>query len=291
MQEPTPDPTAIQGFDQSPQVGTVELDRYCAGCGYNLRQQAVRREPTTKLLLCKCPECGAFEPANQATTRRRSWFAQFVFLFWLAWIAALGGILAMSISALVSLSIETGDLLNETKYLDKAITEQTSSGEREINFQYQLRALDGDRAFQLSAFLFASLIVGMGLIAVACIFLPHWKRRGYTLLALGWPIIALIAFYGMVANDYYVLKYATAGLKTWIFLSPLLVGLLAMAGGLIAIRLARPIARLIIRIVIPSRQRGPFAYLWLIDDKAIPGTVAAPLNKAASEETALPDDS
>ena len=133
-----------------------------------------------------------------------------------------------------------------------------------------------------------AVIIGLGLIAVACIFLPHWKRKGYVILALCWPIAALIGFYGMVANDYYVLKYATGGLKAWIFLSPMLAALFAMLGGLVAVRLARPIARLTIRIVIPSRQRGPFAYLWLVDDKAIPGTDVAPIGKAASEETALP---
>ena len=47
--------------------GTEPLDnaRFCHGCGYNLRGQAARREPMTRVLMVRCPECGEFEPANE----------------------------------------------------------------------------------------------------------------------------------------------------------------------------------------------------------------------------------
>lgn len=270
MDQSIQDPSEPTNFDQSPQVGQVELDRYCAGCGYNLRQQPVRREPTTHLLLCKCPECGAYEPANQATTRQRSWFAQLVYVLWLVWVVALGGALAGAISATVDLSYETGQLLNITKTLDEPIPDPrdaNSESVRTINFQYQLRELDGEHLLELSAYLIGSFAIAMGLLSVFLIFVPHWIRKGYVALALAWPIVALIVFYGMRLVDHYTLDYASSGLTRWIFLSPLLIVLFAIAGGLTAVCLSRPIARLIIRILIPARQRGPFAYLWLVDSK------------------------
>lgn len=257
-------------FDQSPQVGQVELDRYCRACGYNLRQQPVRREPTTALLLCKCPECGAYEPANQATTRQRSWFGSLVVLLWLAWIAALGGALAGAVSATVNLAYETGELLNITQTLDEPIPDPrdtASESVRTINFQYQLRPLDGEYLLEMSAYLLATFVIALGMLTLFLVFVPHWRRKGYVALALGWPIVALIVFYGMRLIDNYTLDYASSRLTLWIFLCPLLVTLFAIAGGLTAVCLSRPIARLIVRILIPARQRGPFAYLWLVDGK------------------------
>jgi hypothetical protein len=277
MDEPPPpstpepiEPAAPPTFDQLPQLGQVELDRFCAGCGYNLRQQAVRQEPTTRLLLCQCPECGAFEPANQATTRPKSWFAQLVYILWLAWIAALGLALAGAIGANVGLSHETGELLNETQYLDEPIPDPRDANKdsvRTINFEYGLQPLNGEYALQLGAHILGAFAVGAGLLALAVLFVPHWPRKGYAWLALGFPFIALIVFYCTRLVDHYTLDYATHALKLWIWLCPLLIVLFSIAGGLTAICIARPIARLLIRILIPARQRGPFAYLWLVDDK------------------------
>lgn len=277
MDDAIPEPSQPEGFDHSPQLGQVELDRYCTGCGYNLRQQPVRREPVTGLLLCKCPECGAFEPANQATTRQRSWFAQVVFLFWLAWLAVLGMSLAGSIGATMELSRETGELLNETKYLDQPIEQTKADGStRTVTFQYQLRPLDGERALRLALHMGGAFAIAAGLLALLLLFVPHWPRRGYVWLALGWPAVALVGFYGTRIVDNYTLDYATGGLRLWIFLSPLLITLFAITGGLTAVCLGRPIARLVVRLLIPARQRGPFAYLWLVDGKTPPGTRPKP---------------
>lgn len=267
------EPDTSPSFDQLPQLGQVELDRFCAGCGYNLRQQPVRRESFTGLMLCKCPECGAFEPANQATTRPRSWFGQLVLLLWLVWIAALGLALVGAVSATVNLTYEAGELLSETRELEEPIPDpRDTSGNsvRMINFEYALHPLDAEHSVELFAYLGAVFVVSAGLLTLVMLFVPHWSHKGYFLLALGWPIIALIVFYCMRLIDHYTLDYATRGLRLWIYLSPLLITLFAYAGGGTAVCLARPIARLVIRILIPARQRGPFAYLWLVDGKTPP---------------------
>ena len=280
MDDPThpPEPVATiepPSFDQLPQLGQVELDRFCTGCGYNLRQQAIRQETHTRLLLCRCPECGAFEPANQATTRPKSWFAQIVYLFWLIWIVAMGTALVGAAAANIGLSHDLGELLSETRYFDDPIPDpraKDSDSVRTINFEYDLRPLTGEYALEVAGRVLGAFAVGAGLLALAVLFVPHWPRKGYAWLALGFPLVALIAFYCSQLIDYYILDYATQALMLWIWLSPLLIVLFSIAGGLTAICIARPIARLVIRILIPARQRGPFAYLWLVDGKTPPGT-------------------
>lgn len=275
MDESIPESAAPLSFDHLPQLGQVEMDRFCAGCGYNLRQQPVRRESATGLLLCKCPECGAFEPANQAITRPRSWFAQLVYVLWFAWIAALGMALAGAIAANVGLSHEIGELLTETRYLDEPIPDPratNSNSVRTINFEYDLRALDGLYALEVAGRVLGAFAVGAGLLTLLLVFVPHWPRKGYAWLAIGFPLVALIVFYCTRLFNHYTLDYATDALTLWIYLSPLLIVLFAIAGGLTAICIARPITRLLIRILIPPRQRGPFAYLWLVDNKTPPTT-------------------
>lgn len=266
----TTKPIEPPSFDDQPQVGQVELDRYCVRCGYNLRQQAVRREPATRLLLCKCPECGSFEPANQAMTRPKSWFGQLVLLLWLVWIAALGGAVAGAIGGTARLSYQAGELLSETESLDTPIPDPrdtTGNSVRMISFQYQVQELDAENTVMLISVLLGSFATALGLLSLFLIFVPHWRRRAYVILALGWPIVSLIGSYTAHLVDNYTLAYATDGLAMWIYLSPLLITFFAFAGGLTGVCLSRPIARLIVRIVIPSRQRGPFAYLWLVDGK------------------------
>jgi hypothetical protein len=264
---------ATPSFEDAQQVGQVELDRYCTGCGYNLRQQPVRREPTTQLLLCRCPECGDFSPANQATTRPRSWFANLVLILWIVWIAALGAALAAAVAINIDLSDQLGQGVSETEKLDVPIPDpRVTSGDnvRTISFQYVIADLDRPTIVKLALVLLGALATGAGLLAIAVLFVPHWSARGYAILAASWPILGMIGFYGTRMIDAYTYIYASDELKRWIILSPVLVAFFSITAGITAACLARPVARLVVRIAIPARQRGPFAYLWLVDGKAVP---------------------
>ncbi|MEO1237648.1 MAG: hypothetical protein AAFX76_12750 [Planctomycetota bacterium] len=63
----------IAGFDAQPAVAQVEGDRFCRGCGYNLRQQPIRVEPETDTVMLRCPECGGFASAHESVTASRRW--------------------------------------------------------------------------------------------------------------------------------------------------------------------------------------------------------------------------
>lgn len=264
-------------FDEAPQIGVVELDRYCTGCGYNLRQQIVRREPVTRLLLCRCPECGAFEPANQATTAAQRWFAQLILLFWVAWIACWIGLVAGAIGIAVELSNETTQLTTESYKLDEPVFLDPRPGEkhsRTINYEYRMQAMDLELGSRLAIIAAGTFLVGAGLIGLSTVMIPHWKRRSYIRLAVAWPVVALVIMFITIASDNYTLEAATQSLKLWLFLSAIILAHLAVFGGLAAVWLGRPTARWLVRMMIPPRRRGPFAFLWLADGKDPPSTQA-----------------
>ena len=53
-------------------VACIDLDRFCEGCAYNLRTLPVYRDERTGIPVVRCPECGRFQSANDASTVARS---------------------------------------------------------------------------------------------------------------------------------------------------------------------------------------------------------------------------
>lgn len=67
-------------------LACVESDRFCAGCGYNLRTLPVHRDYRTKILLVRCTECGQYQPANDLATVTRPWLHRLSAFFLVLWI-------------------------------------------------------------------------------------------------------------------------------------------------------------------------------------------------------------
>lgn len=268
------DPTP-ERFDDAPVIAAVELDRYCSYCGYNLRQQQVRREPTTALLLCRCPECGTFEPANQLLTKRRTWLGQLGAVLWLLWIVGWVALMGVSVKASVDLAVEAGELRADVHKLDKPRYYRTGAAgasARQVNTEYRLGPLNGNTLGHFASILAAVFAIGFGLITLVTMLLAHWPSKGYTTLAVGWPLIAVAVVSLAKLTRSNTMAYATDGLAVWLHVSAWLVALAAVLGGLTAVPLGRPIARLIVRMAVPVSKRGPFAYLWLADGKPVPTT-------------------
>ena len=78
-QEPDVASSAIPGgagdvpFERLPVIAHIETDRFCQRCSYNMRTQAVRRDPRTELLLARCPECGRFDSVRDHVTATKAW--------------------------------------------------------------------------------------------------------------------------------------------------------------------------------------------------------------------------
>lgn len=302
MSDPADEQPAMQPFEQARQVGTVELDRYCAACGYNLRQQAIRRDAATKLLLCKCPECGAFEPANTLTTATRSWFRFIVVLVWLLWIVIWLKLIFWSAFGVTGLAVVSGDLRqswvdfdnvnvnqlveNEAlqRYLDELAQQQAQQSQQgnspvaAQSYYYgndvrDLGPMHDDVPFFLTLFLVAAAAIGAVMTTITVVAMPHWRRWGYVCFAISWPMIGVVIFHVLIWPELYSWRMVTIELRDWHMKSALGIEAIAIAGGLAAVWLGRPIARGIIRLIVPPKRRGVFAYLWLADSKTPPKTV------------------
>jgi len=290
-----PDTASLTGspvFETQPAVGVVELDRYCSGCGYNLRQQAVRRETATSLLMCKCPECGTFEPANTLTTATRSWFRLFVGVFWMLWLVAWLGLIAGSVSSVTGLAVVSGEIRRnwiEIEHVDMNTLvdndalknyRAAENGSNNISPSYYyssnvltLRDISDDDYLVAAIFLALAAAIGAVMTTITLVTMPHWRRWGYVCFALGWPAIVIVIFHGFIWRVDYSWRLVTIDYMKWHLAMAISVEGLAIAAGLLAVWLGRPVSRGIVRLIIPPKRRGVFAYLWLVDGKTPPKTV------------------
>lgn len=282
-------------FETIQQVGTVELDRYCGGCGYNLRQQAIRRETKTQLLLCKCPECGVFEPANTLTTAHRSWFRGLVVIAWLCWLVVWLNLVGWSVFAVVGLALVSGDIRRDWDWVeveqidpdqiyanDALQAYRKSSGNHSgsgVSHSYygdnvmDIRPMRGEDAAIIALFLAVAATLGMLLTTITTVAMPHWRRWGYVCFAVGWPLIGILIFHGLIWHEHYNWRLVTIDLVNWHLACALSIEAIAIVAGLLAVWLGRPVTRGLIRLFVPPRRRGVFAYLWLADGKAPTKTV------------------
>jgi len=292
------EPIAAEPFEHSKQVGTVELDRYCTHCGYNLRQQAIRREPRTHLLLCKCPECGTFEPANTLTTATRSWFRGLVFFVWLFWFAIWLNMIGWSIFGVTGLAVVSGDIRREwganfeevdldrivenqrlENYLEELKQQPINSTAGTASQGYyggenvwDLRPMRDEDVLILAIFLALTAAIGALMTTVTTVAMPHWKRWGYVCFAVGWPLIGILIFHGLIWRELYNWRLVTIDLMHWHLACALSIEAVTIAAGLVAVWLGRPVARGLVRVIVPPKRRGIFAYLWLVDGKTPPRT-------------------
>ncbi len=248
----------IDAFDAWPLIASVELDRFCDRCGYNLRTQAVRRDPRTEVLLCRCPECGRFQAAADAATTSRAWLQRLATLA-LAWWIGLIGSLALGIAlGQGGITVFTLDALTTYRRVPMPLPGNPQA------FQYILQRQSCSEWKVLYAFsggisLLLGFVAGAGLVVA----LHHWRRWGYAATAIGVPVLvaAVVAliWWGHAPH-----------LLRWAFWYMAAHTLLCMLGGLVGTGTGRPLARLIVRTCLPPRLRPVLAFLWLVDGKAPP---------------------
>jgi len=298
MSDPADEQPATQSFEQARQVGTVELDRYCAACGYNLRQQAIRRDAATKLLMCKCPECGAFEPANTLTTATRGWFRGLIVLAWLAWLVLWLNLIGWSVFGVTALAVVSGDV--RRNWADIEDVDQSTLVENDALRDYrrqnrqnnaagnaaaahsyynqnvwELRPMRGDDAAIIAIFLALAAAIGGVMTTITAVAIPHWPRWGYVLFACAWPLVGVLIFHALVWRELYGWRIVTVDLMQWHLQCAIAIEATALLAGLLAVWLGRPVTRGIVRLIVPPNRRGAFAYLWLADGKTPPKTVRA----------------
>lgn len=281
---------ALLEFDRQPCMAYVETDRFCDGCGYNLRTQPVRRAGRTELLLCRCPECGRLQSVRDSTTAGRLWLGRLGKLLLFVWILVVLGVgfgLAAGQVGLTLLPLEelttyrpittTAPSLSipalasmPANPLGSTVTviQQGNLVYRTVTtYRRQVRGHSPyDTAFVLltRALSFAS---GFVLAMLATVVLYHWRRWGYM---LGVVVVSV----GAAVIVWCIWREDQPQLLDWANPHILAQAAAHFAGGLAGILLGRPLARLIAALVLPPRVRQILAFLWLVDGKQLPAVVA-----------------
>jgi hypothetical protein len=264
------------------------LDRFCGDCGYNLRTLAVYRDEHTGIPVVRCPECGRFQPANHAATALRPWLDRltaFVLVCWVLSIISAVGFLGMMQGALTyanldELTVHGGSTVQRIGNTTVR-TWSSSYGPLEVKQDVPYYAWFAVAMLGIS---FALGLSCAGLVVVAC---PHWHRAAYLALALSVTL---------AANAVVMVAWRVDAPHLMVWALPYVAAHAAAQcfGGLAGVMFGRPVARLIVRIVLPPGIRPRLAYLWHADGKPFPRPAtkarAGDLHMAASR-VVLPEPS
>ena len=227
-----------------PVVAYVETDRFCVGCGYNLRTTPVIRDTRLDVLLCRCTECGKIQHAVDLQGMRHVWLARVGTAIAVGWILIVLWTLFWYVFAMGALPL----------VVLEGMTRWTSGGRVPYD--------SGFYAFQtfMVILAFALPVTGISLATAA---FHHWPRWTYQLAAVGIPVLACSLIYWTWRVD-------LPALASWSI--PFLVRMCTaeLLGGLLAARYGRSIVRGLLTMLLPSRPRQVFAFLWLVDGKQLP---------------------
>jgi hypothetical protein len=182
--------TVIASFEvllASQRVGIIQTDLFCAGCGYDLFSQGVVRDPNTRILLCRCPECGKFAPAGVATIADSGWRR------------AAGGLLILLRALLLLFLIGLALLLMGV--IPYAFAEEMVSFVTYRMGHYDSATWQQWIFFNRMSFSVGALGVGLGAGLIAVIGFYHWRKRFYYLLCLA-PALALLVSVGIWKLDH-----------------------------------------------------------------------------------------
>jgi hypothetical protein len=260
----TDEPKQSLGNSAESAVACVELDRFCEGCGYNLRTLPVHREPSTGIPVVRCTECGRYHPGNDSSTAMRPWQRRLSAVLLGAWVVSVIGGVTLLFAAEVGVSYGTLEELTITGGFTRQQSGNTTTitwtggfGPREIR--------DDLRAYQ---WFVAAIILGSAAIAfatglAAVVLMPHWRRTAYFALVLGMALVAGLLVAGAWSHEAphlwgWGLRYVAAHACA------------QAVGGLAGILFGRPVARAAVRAILPPATRPRLAYLWLADGKPIP---------------------
>lgn len=266
---------AIVEHEVGPTVGCVQTDTFCAGCGYNLHTQAVLRDERLGILVCRCPECGRFSAAGQTTTAARVWLnrlAGALVAGWICFVLVLFALCTLFLGMLAyGHTMEMTDL-QQSPHAMAARNRATTPTALPMTYRYEYRVrqfaandVDGRSQMVTNQVILGSIAGGLGLLTGILFASLLWHLKGpVRLLALlpaavgcgfvafGWnsdPMTAAIRNWGLTQIGlYFLLESVTAG-----------VGLLV----------GRPIARGLVRLLVPPKPRQHLAFLWITDGKTL----------------------
>jgi len=256
----------VREFDGLPALGRLETDRFCDGCGYNLIMQAVRREPRTQLILCRCPECGRFHAVRDGTLARSVWLRRLGALATVAWIL---GVLAIGLSLAICQGVISYATLDElTTYRpvsSQAAVNRPPAGRYMSNVPYErvVREEFRDYGIMMTFVYGGTLATGFVLTLMMAVAMYHWHRMAYV-------AVSAIVVGGAAALVLYIWRLDYPHLVVWATRMVVALAAVHLLGGVAGAYGGRPLARLAATLVLPPKPRQALAFLWLADKKLPP---------------------
>ncbi|MHC4695185.1 MAG: hypothetical protein ACYTFA_00415 [Planctomycetota bacterium] len=266
MKDPSEATIEVQSaypHEPAPPIARIDLDRFCEGCAYNLRTLPVYRDDRTGIPVVRCPECGRFQSANDASTAVRPWLNRVTSILLVGWILAIIAMFAhlclvegaMSYATLDELTSPAGGTIQRIGTTTTRIW--SGYGPLEVNEDHPESKLFVN--FMLTCSFAIGFVSGM----LAVVVLPHWRRPAYAALVLVMPVLAG----AVVATVWY---HEAPHLFDWGLQHVASQSGMQLLGGLAGIIFGRPLARLGVHIFLPPGVRPRLAYLWLADNKPFP---------------------
>lgn len=283
--------------------GVLEVDAFCVGCQYNLHGQTVTVDERLQLPVCRCPECGRFHAAGVGVSASGLWTRRLGTLLLVNWVllvlalaagaAFVDGMMSVGFLGAYSYSVPVaadGRVLeykpsgagggngyfyagtqtpakvyrSATKLEPIFPPPGTTLGEADPNvrpWEASARPTGPEPAAWLAV---SSLVLGL-LTGAACVtFLWHWRSPRY-LWAVTVPGLAAAVVLAVVrTSDAFVLVRNEATGRV--------LGMTAVQclGVLIGVAVGRPLARGVLRAIVPPKPRQAVAFLWQVDGKRMP---------------------
>jgi hypothetical protein len=268
-------------------IGTLEGDRLCARCGYNLTGQPIFREAHYELLIARCPECGAVASLQEYPLLGR-WAGRWAAVAAALWFLFILAIAMATAGTYMGLAAATGEQASHGfgEYVQQRFLADMGK-DMSQGYDYQEFMTWRDRQhFDLllvdaGGFLRAMdrralwLWIPLGLLALVggvvwAVILVARRRRGMLICALAIMVLtgALCVFpVAEWLNDerygYYPGWFGRSRIAPQVLGLSLVFTFAVFVAGMM---IGRPIVRLMIRTLLPPRLRSALAILWICDD-------------------------
>lgn len=282
-------------------IDVVSGDRCCAGCGFNLRNQTIIREPHYRMLIVRCPECGTPAAIQEYPTLSRM-TTRLWHLLAAAWVGAIvAGMVITAAFAWGWAEVVQGHILRPYRDAVSHAWRQyenanVPAGQRGMWWtnpsvvQQWWEGLPPDRFFAdfggwsalnwpglVSALYAMPFLIPLGIIW--SVVLP--RLRGVRLAAVVF-VPMLIAgvfafFYRLLTRRVAAFYYEPGELVNTQVGGPVMAAAILTVGlGLIAGALVgRPIARAFLRLTLPPNLLAAFSFLWFLDGHPLPQPLPA----------------
>ena len=250
----------------------LHTDFFCYQCGYNLHGQIVTRDERLDILVCRCPECGRFHPAALGVTATRPWLARLgvgLIVTWVLFVLAVFGVAGffqglfsyahLEINTTRNYPQNTGGTFAPAPVYSGRLPRVIRTPNQQNAYYYE----EQQNVWKI----FCAITFGISVVLGGFSAIAMWHlRKNYLYFTLGWPILAALVTYG--------LWWASENIElivTWSITRLFFYALLNIGGMVVGLKIGRPVARFLLRVLVSPKLRQHVHFMWTCDGLQPPG--------------------